>query len=114
MFVRFEGFGQGIVSQSNLPGEFRRICNEGGIYRGDNFEYHDEHVSGLYEFDAFQTSPGNVAVVFMDVTERIRTQRQLQFTQFALDHGGEAVYVMDRDENFVYVNDMACQAEGVS
>jgi PAS domain S-box-containing protein len=98
--------------KSGLPDEYRRICREGGLYHGTNFEYHDEHVGGYYEFDAFQISPGNMAVAFMDVTQRILTEQQLQFAQYALDHAGQAVYVMDQDENFVYVNEMACEMEG--
>lgn len=95
-----------------LLDEYRRICRQGGVYHGDNFAYQDARVDGLYEFDAFQTSPGNVAVAFTDITERKRTEQRLQFTQFAVDHAGEAAYWMGPDAKFIYVNDMACQSLG--
>jgi PAS domain S-box-containing protein len=100
------------LAKTPLPDEYRRICRQGGRYHGDHFEYQDTRVSGLYEFDAFQTSPGNVAVVFTDVTERMQTERQLRFTQFALDHAGEAAYWMGPDAKFVYVNEKASLSLG--
>ncbi|MHC4771126.1 MAG: PAS domain S-box protein [Planctomycetota bacterium] len=107
------------ISGTELPKEYRRICKEGGVYHGDNFEYRDERVGGFYEFDAFQTSPGNVAVAFMDITERKQAEhqreelmRKLQFTQFAFDNAGEAAEWVDFDENYIYVNDMVCEELG--
>jgi len=100
------------IAKTPLPDEYRRICRQGGTYHGDNFAYQDARINGLYEFDAFQTSPGNVAVVFTDITQRMQTEHQLRFTQFAVDHAGEAAYWMGPDAKFIYVNDMACQSLG--
>jgi PAS domain S-box-containing protein len=100
------------LAETELPKEYRRICKNGGIYHGDNFEYRDARVGGFYEFDAFQTSPGTVAVAFTDVTERMRTQTQLRFTHFAVDHAGEAAYWMGPDAKFIYVNEKACDSMG--
>ena len=96
--------------ETGLPERYREICTKGGTYHGDDFEYSDANISGFYEFEAFQTSSGKMAVIFMDVTERIRTQRQLQFNQFAMDHAGEAAFWMGPDAKFVYVNEAACLA----
>ena len=98
--------------ETEIPEIYRRLCGEGGIYHGNNFEYHDDNVEGYYEFTAFQASPGNMATLFLDVTERVLIQKTLQFTQFAVDRAGEAAYWMGRDAKFVYVNDKACQSLG--
>ncbi|MHC4291428.1 MAG: PAS domain-containing sensor histidine kinase [Planctomycetota bacterium] len=66
------------LASTSLPDEYRRICKNGGTYHGDNFEYRDARVSGLYEFDAFRTSPGSIAVAFTDVTERKRAENTLR------------------------------------
>ncbi|MFZ9034164.1 MAG: PAS domain S-box protein [Anaerohalosphaeraceae bacterium] len=107
------------LAGTELPKEYRRICKMGGAYHGDNYKYQDERISGFYEFDAFQISPANIAVAFLDVTERKQAEKQredllrkLQFTQFAFDNAGEAAHWVDFDESFVYVNDMDCQELG--
>jgi len=47
-----------------------------------------------------------------DITERVLAQKTLQFTQFAVDHAGEAAYWMGPDAKFTYVNEKACQLLG--
>ncbi|MHC4926077.1 MAG: PAS domain S-box protein [Planctomycetota bacterium] len=100
------------LAGTEVSDAYHRIAKEGGMYHGNNFEYHDEHIGGYYEFDAFQTSPGKIAVMFMDVTERIENQRALQFTQFATDHAGEAVFWINHEGRFIYVNELACKVLG--
>jgi PAS domain S-box-containing protein len=51
------------------------ICRNGGSYRGTNFTYKDAHVTGVYDFEAFQTSPGRIAIMFSDVTERRQAEQ---------------------------------------
>ena len=89
------------LASTSLPDEYRRICKNGGTYHGDNFEYHDAHVGGLYEFDAFRTSPGNVAVAFTNVTERKQAEDALrqgeQRRELALQGGDLGTW----DWNFV-------------
>lgn len=102
------------LASTPLPDEYRRICRQGGAYHGDNFAYRDARIDGMYEFDAFQTSPGNVAVFFTDVTRRMQTEHQLRLTQFAVDHAGEAAYWIKPDGRFIYVNEKACQSLGYS
>ena len=96
------------LEDTALPDEYRRICKNGGIYHGDNFEYHDEHVSGLYEFDAFQTSPGNVAVAFTDVTERKRSEERLkkseQRNRAWLENSPVCTKIVDLDFNLQYMS----------
>ena len=48
----------------------------------------------------------------LDITEQVQRQRQLRFTQFALDHAGEAAHWLDRDGKFVYVNEVSCHMHG--
>jgi len=51
-------------------------------------------------------------VVARDITERKQSEERLQLTQFALDHAPDAVYWMEADGRFVYVNDAACEMLG--
>ncbi len=47
-----------------------------------------------------------------DVTERKRSEEMLRFTQFSVDHAGDAVFWMARDARFFYANEAACRALG--
>ncbi|WP_159790646.1 PAS domain S-box protein [Sodalinema gerasimenkoae] len=51
---------------------------------------------------------------FRDVTERQRTEEGLRLTQFAVDACADLVFWLDREGNFTYVNDAACQVLGYS
>ncbi|MHC5199665.1 MAG: PAS domain-containing sensor histidine kinase, partial [Planctomycetota bacterium] len=72
------------LAHTSLPEDYRRICKEGGFCHGDDFAYQDERVSGLYEFTAFQTSPGEMATMFLDVTDRMQNQQKLRDSEAAL------------------------------
>ena len=53
-----------------------------------------------------------VTGVVVDVTERMRAEQHLRFTQFAVDHAGEAAYWIRSDGTFAYVNEKACRQLG--
>jgi signal transduction histidine kinase/CheY-like chemotaxis protein len=52
-----------------VPALYRRICAEGGSWASE-VPYRDERCGGYYQVHAFQTVPGLMAVMFLDVTER--------------------------------------------
>ena len=49
-----------------------------------------------------------------DITERKQAEKALQFTQFSVDQAGDAIFWVDQDARFVYVNDQACRSLGYS
>ncbi|WP_235606836.1 PAS domain S-box protein [Syntrophotalea acetylenivorans] len=49
-----------------------------------------------------------------DITERKRTERALEFTQFAIKNAADQVLWVDNQGRFVYVNDAACYSLGCS
>ncbi|MHC4882707.1 MAG: PAS domain S-box protein [Planctomycetota bacterium] len=113
------------LANTILPDEYRRICRKGGCYHGDNFEYRDERVSGFYEFDAFQTSPGNVAVAFTDVTERKLAEEQIRRSRDLLKQEVERfenmfhtipdpIYMKDLDSRFTHVNEAYLKLAGLA
>ncbi len=56
--------------------------------------------------------PAYLLGISEDITERKAAERALQFTQFAVDHAGEAAFWMNPDGTFFYVNEKACQSLG--
>jgi PAS domain S-box-containing protein len=47
-----------------------------------------------------------------DITERRRAEHALRFTQFAVEHAADAVFWIDHEAKFVYVNASACASLG--
>jgi len=50
--------------------------------------------------------------ILRDITERKLAEKTLRFTQFSIDHSGDAAYWMGPDAHFVYVNETACRLLG--
>jgi signal transduction histidine kinase/CheY-like chemotaxis protein len=75
------------LAGTEVPDRYRRLCAEGGAWQTE-VTYRDDRVSGTYEVHAFQTTPGLVAVLFLDVSprreaeeERRRLEEQLRQAQ---------------------------------
>jgi two-component system cell cycle sensor histidine kinase/response regulator CckA len=75
------------LAGTEVPDRYRRLCAEGGTWRTE-ITYSDDRSRGLYEVHAFQTAPGMMAVMFLDVTvrrqaeeERRRLEEQLRQSQ---------------------------------
>ncbi len=71
------GEGEGFPpewEEKGFLGKFRRIGREGGTYQASNAPSGSGDGDGYFDFLAFQPSPGNVAVVFSDVSQRRKTE----------------------------------------
>lgn len=55
-----------------------------------------------------------IAFSVMDITDRKRAEEALRFTQFGVDHMGDAAFWMESDGRIVYVNEAACRTLGYS
>ena len=92
------------------------------IREGVNFipsRYHKKKDGTIFAVEIkagfFQSGARRTCVAFArDVTEKNRVEEVLKFTQFAVDHTGDAAYWMGPDGRFVYVNEAACRALGYS
>ncbi len=49
-----------------------------------------------------------VCGISADITQRKRDEEKLRFTQFLVDHAGDAVFTINKDGRFIAVNNTAC------
>jgi signal transduction histidine kinase len=63
------------LAGTEVPDRYRRLCAEGGSWGGE-ITYSDDHIRSTYEIHAFQTAPGMMAVMFLDVTVRRRAEEE--------------------------------------
>ena len=57
---------------TDIPERYRRICTDGVPWGPVEVPYVDELFGGTYLVHAFQTAPGKMAAMFLDVSERRR------------------------------------------
>ncbi|MBN1872782.1 MAG: PAS domain S-box protein [Anaerolineae bacterium] len=62
-------------------------------------------------YDA-EGNPTGMVGISTDVTEQVRIEEALRFTQFVVDHMVDAAYWVTADGHVVYVNEAACRCMG--
>ncbi len=63
--------------ETEVPDQYRKVAKDGGVWSVNQINYHYEQIRGAYEVHAFQTSPGEMAVFFSDIAERLRDKKEL-------------------------------------
>lgn len=89
-----------------------RVWRTGKAERLPLAHYSDDRISGWRDTYLYKLPTGEVAVVYEDVTERVRTEEQLRLTQFSVDRAADAVFWVNPAGRLVYVNDSACRSLG--
>lgn len=64
------------MKDTGIPERYSEIARNGDIWHASQVNYEDNKVSGAYEVYAFQTKPGAVSAMFLDITERIRSEEE--------------------------------------
>ena len=64
------------LADTEVPAMYRRAAREGTPWSTEHIDYDHEQIHGAYEVHAFQTAPGNMAVLFLDVTQRKQSEQE--------------------------------------
>jgi len=86
------------TAASGLAAKFREVARGESELHNDEIEYQDERISGVYENHCFQIAPGRMASLFLDITERKRTEEKLVRDQALLKR---LLDLNDRDRQLV-------------
>jgi PAS domain S-box-containing protein len=99
------------------PATPAELYRSGKVHRGtcswkrpDRKENYFEYIAVPMDIDGRPHFIG----IDRDITERIRTEEALKFTQFAIEHSADAAFWMGPDARLVYVNEAACTSLGYS
>ncbi len=98
--------------ETEVPAAYRQVARTGEPWFTEHIEYADGRIQGAYEVHAFQTEPGLMAALFLDITDRRRMEEELRLTQFVLDHMSEAAFRIRPDGSIAYANETACRLSG--
>ena len=66
------------LAQTDIPARYREAAAEGTVWDAEEVPYDDGQIQGTYEVHAFQTSPNEMAVIFVDVTRRKQMEERLR------------------------------------
>jgi PAS domain S-box-containing protein len=93
---------------TEVPGRFRRACVKDETWQAEQIDYEDKQIKGAFEVHAFQTAPGTMAAMFLDITHRKQTEDKLKksesFLQNIFDAIQDGISVLDTDLNILQVN----------
>jgi PAS domain S-box-containing protein len=65
------------LAGTEVPVRYREAAESGQIWQTDQVNYDKGSISGAYAVTAFQTAPGAMAAMFVDITERKRMEKLL-------------------------------------
>ncbi len=66
------------LAETEIPDRYREVARGGKPRQTEQVDYGYGEIRGVFEVYAFQTAPGKMAVMFLDVTERKRTEDALR------------------------------------
>jgi PAS domain S-box-containing protein len=93
---------------TEVPGRFRRACVKGETWQAEQIDYEYKQIKGAFEVHAFQTAPGTMAAMFLDITHRKQTEDKLKksesFLQNIFDAIQDGISVLDKDLNIMRIN----------
>jgi hypothetical protein len=99
---------------TEVPGKYRRVCEHGETWQVEELAYRDEKVGGYFEVHAFRSAPGEMVVMFRDVSERRRAEEAIRrseerFRQL-VESTQDWVWEVDREGVYTYCSP---QCEGL-
>lgn len=66
------------LADTEVPARYKHVAANGGMWKVEQLDYDDRVIKGAFDVVSFQTSPGRMAVMFMDITERKRAEEDLR------------------------------------
>ncbi len=99
------------LAETEIPTRYRQSARDGVPWSTEQVIYADNQIQGAYEVYAFQTSPGSMVAVFLEITDRKRTQAALQEEKerisVTLRSIGDGVIATDINGNITVMNRIA-------
>jgi len=95
--------------ETEVPDIFKRVAAEGISWHKDQIQYKDNKIDGAFEAHAFQTSPGKMVAMFIDVAERINAEKAMResekrFRDIALS-SSDWIWEIDSTGKFTFVSE---------
>jgi PAS domain S-box-containing protein len=104
------------LAGTEAPERYRVAAAEGELWHAEQIVYEDERIKGAFDVTAFQTSPGRMAAMFFDVTERKRAEEALRESEEKYSNlfhrSKDAIFIHDLEGNIFDANEQAAALFG--
>ena len=104
------------LAATDIPDRFREIARVGGTFGVDQLEYADGRVSGAFDFWAFQISPGELAVVFSEVSARKRQDEASRASEdkyrILVENQTDLILKVDPQGRYLFASPSYCRTFG--
>lgn len=103
--------------RTEIPRIYREVCTNGIPFSDTQHTYQDDRIVGIYEIFAFQTAPGQMAVMFTEISDRIAAQEALRQSEAQLSsifRASPAAIGVVINRVMHQVNDQMCHMLGYS
>jgi PAS domain S-box-containing protein len=69
------------LADTEVPFRYREAAAHGTAWRTEQIDYDHDGIVGAFEVSAFQTAPNEVAVMFLDITERKKAEEAVRASE---------------------------------
>jgi len=106
----------GALAGNDFPARLRTVARSGGSFSLDELRHSDGRFGGVYEVRAFQIAAGEVAVMFTEVSARLRSERELRESEekyrLLVENQTDLVVKVDLEGRFLFVSPSYCRLFG--
>lgn len=92
------------LAATEIPDIYRSLASGGGVWHNQQVQYDDGKIGGAYEVVAFQLRYAYTAVLFWDVTERMKAEAEMRKLMAAVSSVDASVVITDTEGLIEYVN----------
>lgn len=86
------------MADSELSNRYRRAAAQGESWSIEQIFYQDDMITGTFEVHAFQTEPGKMVALFMDITDRKKAEEALRNSEAQyrslIQNSNDAIYLL--------------------
>jgi PAS domain S-box-containing protein len=104
------------LAQTDVPKIYKEIASKGTNWHTEQIDYKDELINSAFEVHAFQTIPGRMVAMFLDISEKLKTRRKLQINEekyrLLLQNQTDLVVKVDKEGKFLFVSPSYCELFG--